>query len=265
MKAMGRKTYRWLAVLAVAAAAVGAPLGAQTASAQEKAAFESTETGFKYSVTGAGDVEAIANSLGMAIAETTGSQALIGNYVEQNNVNSRTLIRDSVRNNAGIITINQESGNINNQANSIAVALIERSGPTFVSLNNTRMAISAGNTLLVRGGHREDRIENSLQNTRGIVAVNQTSGNLNQQSNALALGVGLRLGTEAVSVADGDLGQISLKNSMVKDESDSRTRMDILVDSFGGFFGIAQISQSAGDSNIVSNTAAVSITRLEAR
>jgi len=57
---------------------------------------------------------------------------------------------------------------------------------------------------------------------------------------------------------DADLGGTIADNSV----SSGGNRSDIITDSFTGFRGIAQVNQSSGDLNIVTNSVGFSFTRI---
>ncbi len=226
--------------------------------------FEATDSGFTYSVSGIEDVEAIASAdPGAVMAEATVSQALIGNRVEEENISRHTLISDSLNDNRGILSVNQEAGNLNNQAN-VRALVIGETGPQFQYLDAWRSAFRVDNTLISVGGERENRIEGSLGNTQGIVGINQSSGNMNQQANVLALAFGNVTGPEFSALADSELGEVSADNTLIQGASGSRK--DVITDSFTDFRGgVVQVSQSSGDLNVVGNSAVVSFTVIEAK
>jgi hypothetical protein len=216
---------------------------------------------FSVSVTTIEGVNAVAGaSLGAVEGAAILDQALIGNRIEEWNVTRRVLMQDSFQENHGIVNVNQEAGNLNNQAN-VRVLAVGRADSVVQGLDLAGSARSLDNTVISSGGERENRISNSFGRTVGIVGANQSAGNLNQQSNVLVLGIGAALGPEVVALGDASLGEISARNT-VKQEGPTGPRAEILTDSFAGFRGIAQVNQSAGDLNVMGNFVGFSLTVL---
>jgi len=205
-------------------------------------------------VSGIDGVEAISSAVsGHAIV----NQTLIGNHLEERDVISTSIMQDTFRDGRGILSVNQASGNINNQANVRVLAFAEGEGLLY-DLSLATSARSIKNTVIVYGGEREDRISNSFGGAVGVVGVNQSAGSLNQQVNVVVLGIGVALGPDVVALGDAALGETIADNSA----SSGGNRSDIITDSFTGFRGIAQVNQSSGDLNIVTNSVGFSFTRI---
>jgi len=205
-------------------------------------------------VSGIEGVEAISSAVS---ADALVNQTLIGNRLVERDVISTSIMQDTFVDGRGILSVNQASGNINNQANVRVLAFTDGEGVLY-DLSLATSARSIKNTVIVYGGEREDRISNSFGGAVGIVGVNQSAGSLNQQVNVVVLGIGVALGPEAVALGDAALGETVADNSA----SGSGNRADIITDSFTGFRGIAQVNQSSGDLNILGNTVGFSFIRI---
>jgi hypothetical protein len=99
-------------------------------------------------------------------------------------------------------------------------------------------------------------IENSFNNTQGIAQVNQAAGKGNNQLNivALAFAPGASF---SPALTDTELQQISDPNQQpVHDYVGQGNQMN---NSFNNFSGIAQVSQVAGDANMITNVVAMAI------
>jgi hypothetical protein len=205
-------------------------------------------------VSGIEGVEAISSAVsGAALV----NQTLIGNYFEERDVISTSIMQGTFVDGRGILSINQASGNINNQANVRVLAFTDGEGVLY-DLSLATSARSIKNTVISYGGEYENRISNRFGGAVGIVGVNQSAGSLNQQVNVVVLGIGVALGPEVVALGDADLGGTIADNSV----SSGGNRSDIITDSFTGFRGIAQVNQSSGDLNIVTNSVGFSFTRI---
>ena len=205
-------------------------------------------------VSGIEGVEAISSAVS---GDALVNQTLIGNYFEERDVISTSIVQGTFADGRGILSINQASGNLNNQANVRVLAFAEGEGLLY-DLSLATSARSIKNTVISYGGNYEDRISNSFGGAVGIVGVNQSAGSLNQQVNVVVLGIGVALGPEVVALGDADLGGTIADNSV----SSGGNRSDIITDSFTGFRGIAQVNQSSGDLNIVTNSVGFSFTRI---
>lgn len=125
---------------------------------------------------------------GFAHSQVAGSQLIFGNTVSTILVTHRdALIVDSINSNTGITAVNQAAGNINNQANAIAIAFSQATG---VALSDAALG-----QLVVLNNHFESGVfktasmTGSIQNNTGIVQVNQSAGNLGNQGNAVSLAI----------------------------------------------------------------------------
>ena len=96
-------------------------------------------------------------------------------------------IEDSINGNSGVIGVNQNSGNMNNQLNQLALAIGQGSK---VALSEAALGqVNSGNRVLEVATIREDRISGSVNNNSGIVGVNQSSGNMNNQASVVSMAV----------------------------------------------------------------------------
>ncbi len=208
-------------------------------------------------VSGINGVEAISSAVS---GDALVNQTLIGNRIEERDVVSRSVMHGSFQDGRGVLSVNQASGNINNQANVRVLAFAEGEGLVY-DLSLATSARSIKNTVISSGGDYEDRISNSFGGGVGIVGINQSAGSLNQQMNVVVLGIGVALGSEAVVLGDAALGETIADNSI---SGVSANRADIITDSFTGFRGIAQVNQSSGDLNMLGNTVGFFFTRINA-
>ena len=191
---------------------------------------------------------------GLAVIE----QRLEGNRVEESGIGHSSLIQDSFLRNQGLVSVNQDSGNINNQANVRVIAFAQ--GDAQVVLPEIELsARSRDNQVISTGGMpHTDAIVGSFNDTTGIVGVNQSSGSLNQQANVVAIAVGLRASPGVAILDEHDLGAV-LPEPSADGVEPTEPRSETIVDSFANFRGIAQVSQSAGNENNISNVIGISV------
>ncbi|TKB95666.1 MAG: hypothetical protein E8D41_00475 [Nitrospira sp.] len=202
-------------------------------------------------------VHAVVNAAGSSSSQALVSQIQIGNVMEEGLTASLAIVRDSFQNNRGIIGANQNSGNLNNQAN-VHVIAHNSVGPTIQLEHAAIEQRLEENTIVTSGTAREDRIQDSFGGTVGIVGINQSAGNLNNQANVIVITLGM--GSEFVPLEDSSLGAVNSGNKLIPGPPGPKS--DVILDSFAGFRGLAQVSQSAGDLNSVSNKMNISFSAM---
>ena len=94
------------------------------------------------------------------------------------------IITDSVNTNSGIVGVNQNAGNNNNQANAVANAV---GFSSHVALSEAALGqVNCGNVIVAVETYHKDAITNSVNGNSGIVGVNQTTGNNNNQASVIS-------------------------------------------------------------------------------
>ncbi len=179
----------------------------------------------------------------------------IDNLFEDSSLASKSTIQDSCNNDSGLLNINQASGNMNNQSNS-AIITFQQEG-SIININSYHEGISTGNKIKITGASsRKALISGSFLNAKGVFMVNQSPGNLNQQSNVFVLSIG-----KPVELGERELSMISGDNIIDYDKDAGIERKDTLVNSFTNSSGIGMITQSSGDLNTIHNTLAISFSK----
>jgi len=192
---------------------------------------------------------------GAASAIIVVKQVLVNSTIIQDGVNSLAVIQDSFNGNTGVFGVNQDAGNLNNQANVVAFVV----GGGNVAAQNLSISIDVeehDNVVLSTNSTTQEIIDGSFIGTTGIVGVNQSAGNGNNQINAFAMGMGVLLGTDAIVLNDIDL-------EVVTTDEEPDVEPDYvppaIVDSFQDFRGVAQVTQASGNLNSVRNVLSVSV------
>ncbi|MBI3127149.1 MAG: hypothetical protein HYZ11_06065 [Candidatus Tectomicrobia bacterium] len=182
------------------------------------------------------------------------------------------LITGSVNANTGIVGVNQDVGNMVNQANNVAFALTTASAAIAHSQADSDQ-FNLGNEhrhieVLPRNpdgsldlatindpnfGHLKATITGSVNTNSGIVGVNQNAGSMNNQSNTLALAVAPG---GSVALSESDLGQVNAFNEVVEVETVKR---DLITGSVNGNTGVVQVNQSTGNMNNQASAVSMSV------
>ena len=165
---------------------------------------------------------------------------------------------------SGIAGINQASGNMNNQANAVSVA-VTSTRDRFFFFNGAFAESQAASDQKNAWNHAFDNFSRSSSSISsvtgsGIIGVNQASGSMNNQANAVSVAVSAPtfffFNQGGIALSEADLGQVNSYNSAF---------------SFGGFSsasigsvtgsGIIGVNQSSGHMNNQSNVVSVAATR----
>jgi hypothetical protein len=178
-------------------------------------------------------------------------------------------IEDSILNNTGIVNVNQDVGNMNNQGNQVALAVATPANTgnnnfKKVLLNSQSEAeqINQNNqvfeseqpdpeTDFFTGPNNESSsISGSINDNVGVVNVNQSSGNMNNQANSEALAVAIDLA--GVALSEAALGQVNVNNNGGESQSAGVveagvTKLASITDSVNGNTGVGGVNQAAGN------------------
>ena len=149
---------------------------------------------------------------------------------------------DSINSNNGVVGVNQSPGNMNNQANLSAMAVIA-GDMQLIEANGFGVQASMFNIIYGERSVNTNTISGSISDNNGIVGVNQSSGNINNQFNSAALAAGLD------PVTNGALGECTLKqvnaDSILTHFAVLRT--DTISGSINGNAGLVSVNQASGD------------------
>jgi hypothetical protein len=123
---------------------------------------------------------------GFADSQVAGEQIITSNLVKSINIAFRdALITNSIQGNVGITAVNQAAGNINNQSNATSIAVSLQNG---VALSDAALG-----QFVVNNVHNESNVSKhafttgSISQNIGVTQVNQSAGNLGNQSNVLSV------------------------------------------------------------------------------
>jgi hypothetical protein len=155
----------------------------------------------------------------------------------------------------GIIELNQNAGDSNNQGNAVAIAGTASDTSAALAslvLDSEQHATTSTSAPTVQ----TNTISGSFNDTSGIAQVNQTTGQGNVQLNAIA--IAFAAGADfSPALTDVELHAVAAPVSNGGTSSAAAGSANSLSNSFNGFKGIAQVQQIAGDSNVVVNVVAV--------
>jgi len=101
------------------------------------------------------------------------------------NRNIVATIANSINGNTGIVGVNQNAGNMANQTNAVAMAV---GFGTVAALSEAALGQeNSGNTVTEAGVSKLAYVADSITGNQGVVHVNQSAGNMANQSNVFAL------------------------------------------------------------------------------
>lgn len=158
-------------------------------------------------------------------------------------------IVDSVNLNTGIVGVNQDVGNMVNQANLVSLALTTRrdnftnAQAEAEQVNNYNRVFRIEGEFDTQNPDTTARINNSVNDNQGIVGVNQNAGSMNNQLNAVALAIGL---DSNLALSESALGQENTNNKVFEFRT---VKSDVINGSVLRNQGITQVNQSVGNMN----------------
>jgi hypothetical protein len=198
---------------------------------------------------------------GFAAAQVTATQITAGSSARL--AGSHTVeLKNSFIGASGIVGVNQESGAGSSQANVAAIASAPAASGALALVSTAQTLV--GNRATVSGTELAVSIDNSFNNASGLVGVNQSAGAFNQQINAIAIAISAG-GSDAAPMAligDHDLASVTTKSDNEIVGAPARQRTTQISNSFNDFIGVAQVTQTAGSLNQVTNAIAVTVTTL---
>ena len=199
------------------------------------------------------------------------------NWACENCAEKTADILSSILYNTGVVNVNQATGNMNNQGNVVSVAVDV--WPVQPSPNGTPAPTSKGGlahaqtsatqemALNVIETHdilwRNAFITNSINYNKGIVGVNQSAGNINNQLNAVTAAVCL---DGVMALAEADLGQFNPGDShsqfgpqsVYEFNTNKTARITGSVNSNTGVVGVNQtVGNMANQANIANVAASI--------
>jgi len=229
------------------------------------------------------------------------NQDNLANRACENCAEKIDTITNSITGNSGLVVTNQAAGSNNNQGSSIAVAVDFGGGggtppapgdPTDTSFANAQASVEQQNGQPVFPGgteplnsvptngdfalanhidavnlvFRNALITGSINGNSGVVHVNQSTGNNNNQANGLAIAVGLRPGG-GVAIAEADLGQFNVGNVNLESNESNGNGLQVginkdatITGSVNGNTGVIGVNQTVGNmanqANVVAFAAA---------
>jgi hypothetical protein len=207
---------------------------------------------------GAAEAQAIANQTNAF--NSSGPSGQPGANPDNMLLFKHAQIERSINNNSGIVGVNQDVGNMVNQANVVALAVTNsESALTHSQAESDQIAafntnVHRESSLALESGNLTANITGSINNNAGVVGVNQNAGNMNNQANLVAMSVGIG---SHFALSESALGQINANNTVTEVGT---VKFDVIADSVNGNSGIIAVNQSVGNMN--NQASAVSVAAL---
>ena len=177
-------------------------------------------------------------------------------------------IEASINGNQGIVDVNQDVGNMANQGNQVALAVVFPEAGTDPSVvvnsqseadqinqsNSVRHLEDPGTPVvtLITPPHNEAAIRGSINGNVGIVNVNQNAGNMNNQANSEALAVAVDLA--GVALSEAALGQVNGVHAATDRTEEGNLVVEAgviksasITGSINGNIGVGGVNQAVGN------------------
>ena len=227
-----------------------------------------------------------------AEADATINQDNLFNWACENCAEKAVSLTGSILNNTGVVSVNQAVGNMNNQGNAVVVAVDTwppetppppndgepTPNPDPGGVAHAQTALDQNmmfNTIVSHDIiYRNALISGSIISNTGIVGVNQSAGNINNQQNVVTVAVG---GGGVIALAEADLGQINTGAVPYLARVDDTLEVEVfdpgqsvyeynthktaqISDSVNGNTGIVGVNQTVGNMANQANIANVAAT-----
>lgn len=188
-----------------------------------------------------------------------------GNPPDVLNLERTALINGSINGNSAIVGVNQDVGNMVNQANIVALAYTDVVGSVTDAkagtdqLNSDNVVETFEVFPIITPPDADDAvgqflanpetfqlkalIVDSINDNTGIVGVNQNTGDMNNQTNSVAVAAGL---DPMVALGESDLGQ---ENTFNRVDALNTVKASFISNSVTGNTGVVQVNQSSGHLN----------------
>jgi hypothetical protein len=169
----------------------------------------------------------------LKFAEATAliNQVNVENRACTNCAEKSNLIEFSGNDNAGIININQASGNMSNQGSAVSVSVDLRTTTSdgtplppapgsrgFAEALAANEQVNRANRVeTVNLFFRDAEIFESFNNNTGIIHANQQVGNMSNQANDVAMAVSFAIG--GVALSEALLGQFTIDNAVFESDA----------------------------------------------
>lgn len=157
---------------------------------------------------------------------------------------------NSFQNVKGTMASTQVTGNLNNVASMVFVGPATQSPLTINSAiaDNVLLNYSSTYSTVIGGG--------SFSSSRGIVAVSQVAGNMNNIANIVGLST---QGAPGLALSNATLGNVSASNNVYKNLGVTQASAEIQSDSFKGFSGVGSVVQASGNMIQISSRVSVKV------
>ncbi len=227
-------------------------------------------------------VEKAAESLSL-VNQTNNDNEGCSNCAEKKDIIIGSLGQEG-NGNSGILTLNEAAGNMNNQGNSIAVAVdaarvpggppegeeFPGEGYGFAeaqsSVDQRNGGLDMGNLVdAINLFFRDALIEDSIIDNTGIVALNQAPGNMYNQANSVSIAASFAP-EGGVALSESDLGQLNTHNTVQESNDGFENLPDIgihksavITGSIIGNTGFVLANQGSGNMGNQANGVAFAV------
>ena len=170
------------------------------------------------------------------------------------NSDTVAITGDAFAGSEGRVAVNAAAGDLNEQANSAAIAI---GGDLSLATNVVNQHIG-DNTVSESGPQSATIMGTAFAGSHGAIAVNGVAGTENQQANLASVGIGIE--GPALSLDVLSQTRSSQQPAGYQNEPDPATHAEIGPDAFAQSSGLLQVILTAGERNSSANLFALSIT-----
>lgn len=180
---------------------------------------------------------------GAAEAQAIASMTSLENSYELNGAQYNSQLSSSVLNHVGVLGLNQDTGNMANQANLLSASTtgVDGNKGTFANSQAEAAMVNGGGDSELQSGTATSAMAGSVRQSSGIIGVNQNSGNAMNQLTAVALAIG---DESRIALSEAALGQTTSASTLKLAGAHSSASIS---GSLVGNTGIIGVNQSSGN------------------
>ncbi len=192
---------------------------------------------------------------GAAEAQAIASVTNLNNDYDLTDARYNSSLLNSVLGHTGVLGLNQDTGNMANQANLVSASTtgVEGNKGTFANSQAEATMSSGASRGELNNVTTRSLMSGSVNRNSGIIGVNQNSGNMMSQLTAVALAIG---DESRIALSEAALGQTTSASTLKLDGTSSSASIPGSINYNTGIIGVNQSSGNNGNQAVNVSVAA---------
>ncbi len=192
---------------------------------------------------------------GAAEAQAIASVTNLGNEYDLQDAQYNSSLWNSVIGHAGVLGLNQDTGNMANQANLVSASTtgVQGNNGTFANSQAEATMNTGASDNTLKDVSTRSLMSGSINRNNGIIGVNQNSGNMMSQLTAVALAIG---DESRIALSEAALGQTTSASKLKLEGTSSSASIPGSINYNTGIIGVNQSSGNNGNQAVNVSVAA---------